>query len=254
LNDKKGVVVRIKPDHEMPIDEDGNRADMILDPSSTVSRLNIGRLYERYFGAASRKAKKLIIDVISSKLKLDNVSGKDIKKLSEKDIKHIYKKYVLDFVKIFDNSMYPNYKNATVKQMKEVLSEIVDKEFYIFYKVEDEKKAYEIVLDIEDSIFKPPYGKVSYIEEDINITTKDKVMIAPMHIILLNKIADGMLSTDSSRLNHFGLPIGTQPNERHRLPYRPNPVRFMGETETRQTRRQATEQWSPWWHRSGTAP
>ncbi len=43
----KGVVI-VKPDNEMPIDDQGFRADIVIDPVSVLKRTNIIQLYEQY--------------------------------------------------------------------------------------------------------------------------------------------------------------------------------------------------------------
>jgi len=48
-----------------------------------------------------------------------------------------------------------------------------------------------------------------------------------------NKIADGLLTTSSAKVNHFGLPIGVSKADKHKLPFRNSPVRAIGETEGR---------------------
>ena len=226
----KGVIskIMVRPDDEMPVDEDGNRADIILDPASTVSRLNIGRLYERYFGAASRKAKQLLIK---------RINNRSIEEITDDEVKQIFKENVLDFLKHFETDQYRIFKEAfdsnSIKEMREAIEEIVKEEFYIYYHNEVEKKAWEIVLELENSKFKPPYGPVEYMENGKKYRTKDSVMIAPMHFILLNKIADDAMATASAKVNQFGLPIGVSKFDKYRLPWRNSPVRFLGEAETR---------------------
>jgi len=43
----KGVII-VKPDNEMPVDEQGFRADLCIDPVSVLKRTNISQLYEQY--------------------------------------------------------------------------------------------------------------------------------------------------------------------------------------------------------------
>lgn len=40
----KGVIVDVLPDEDMPVDADGNRAEIIMDGMSTINRMNISRL------------------------------------------------------------------------------------------------------------------------------------------------------------------------------------------------------------------
>jgi len=211
----------------MPVDADGNRADIIMDPGSTISRLNIGRLYERYISASSRKAKKHVMDNIGDALETRN----------ESVILDIFNKYVLAYVKIFGNEQYESYNSAYVNNeidnIIEVLQEIIDEELYVYSNIEDEIKSFELVLLIEQTIFAPPYGPVTYRLDGVTHTTKDNVMIAPMYILLLNKLADSLLTTSSAKVNHWGLPIGVSKAEKHRLPHKNSPLRSIGETESR---------------------
>jgi DNA-directed RNA polymerase beta subunit len=45
-----------KPE-DMPVDQNGNRADIIMDPNSTVSRMNLGRVYEMYINITTKKTR-----------------------------------------------------------------------------------------------------------------------------------------------------------------------------------------------------
>jgi len=221
----------------MPIDEDGNRADVISDLSSTVSRINIGRLYERYFNASSRRVKKIITDEVKELYKLTDVTKETLPKLKDKDVKWLFDRYILTFVKLLGNIQYKiylkAYENNDVTKMREVILETLFKEFYIYFTVENEKRAYEVILDIECTIFRPTYNRVKYRENGVDYHPKGNVMIAPMYMFLLNKMGDVALTTSSSKINHFGLPIGVSKSDKHRLPYKNSPLRAVGETEGR---------------------
>lgn len=211
----------------MPVDSDGNRADIIMDPGSTISRLNIGRLYERHISASSRKAKKYVMDNIGDALTTNN----------EAVMLDVFKKYVLDYVAMLNNEQYRTYNDAylnkDIESIKEVLQEIVDEELYVYSNIEDELKLFELVLIIEQSIFRPPYGPVTYKKNGITHNTKNNVMVAPMYILLLNKLADSLLTTSSAKVNHWGLPIGVSKADKNRFPHKNSPLRSIGETESR---------------------
>lgn len=234
----KGVIVQVRPRSEMPRDPvTGEVADVIMDPSSIISRLNIGTLYERYFGAASRKAKRMVVDFIKGKVGKDEITHEDVRRMSDDDVVELWREIVLPFLELFGTEQYEIFKSALehsqIEDMLSTIEEIVEEEFYIHYNSEKDKEAWEIVLDIESSKFKPNYGPVEFVENGVKYRTKKPVMIAPMHMLLLNKIADSVLSVSSAKVNHFGLPIGVSKNDRYRLPWRNSPVRTVGETEGR---------------------
>jgi len=237
LHGGKSVIIDVWDDKDMPVDEYGNRADIIADPAATISRLNIGRLYERYIKNSSRVAKRLIKEEISKRLNISEPTGNDVYRLTENDVIEIFKDYILEFVNIFNNEQTEAYNqvfnNRDIESMREILKEIVEEEFYIFMSLDMDKRAYEIVTDLELSKFKAVYGPVTFNYYGNKVKTKTPIMIAPMYYILLSKIADDYLVTSSAKLNHFGLPISVGNADKYRLPYRNSPTRILGETEGR---------------------
>jgi len=51
----KGVISRILPVEEMPFLEDGTPVDIVLNPMSVASRMNLGQILETHFGYAAHK-------------------------------------------------------------------------------------------------------------------------------------------------------------------------------------------------------
>ncbi|MEK7482218.1 MAG: DNA-directed RNA polymerase subunit beta [Patescibacteria group bacterium] len=51
----KGVISRVLPDEEMPFMEDGTPVDIILNPLSVASRMNLGQILETHLGWAASK-------------------------------------------------------------------------------------------------------------------------------------------------------------------------------------------------------
>ena len=71
----KGVIAKILPEEEMPFLEDGTPVDIVLNPLSVASRMNLGQILETHLGFA---AKKLGYQAITPAF--DGASGEDIKK------------------------------------------------------------------------------------------------------------------------------------------------------------------------------
>jgi len=233
----KGTVVEIWPDENMPVDKDGNKADIIADPRSIVNRLNVGLLYERYTKAAAIKAKKLLTEELKKITNTKKLTNGDIVNLPENIIEDVFKDYVLEFVKLIDSPQYEAYKNVydngNIDAIIEIILEIVNDKFYIYLTPDNKTRKWKIVWSIKHSKFNPVYDKVKFVYDGKFKVSKKNILIAPIYTILLNKIGDNGLACASAKTNHFGLPIVISKKNKNRLPYRNNPVRIIGETESR---------------------
>jgi DNA-directed RNA polymerase beta subunit len=105
----KGVISKIVPQAEMPRLEDGRTADIVINPLGIISRMNIGQLYELHLAMSVMDLKRKILSV--------NEEGKLTKKWLTK--------YILNYIKIIDNTTNKNYTS----QMTEYLSNVDVKEF-----------------------------------------------------------------------------------------------------------------------------
>ena len=229
----KGIVCEIRKDEDMPVDAEGNRADIIMDPSSTISRMNTARLYEAYANSTSRVVKRKVTDLLKGKL--GNLSGKElVNKATDKLLVEAFD-YCLRYLKIYDNEQYSAYMAVSKKmdKVKEILAEVVDKEFYVYIPIDNEKNITQITAELKNSEFAPIKDHIKYVINGKEKISEDKISITPMYIFMLNKIADTWLSTASSKVNHFGIPIGLSKMNKHKVPWTDNPTKIMSETEGR---------------------
>ncbi|MDD4333917.1 MAG: DNA-directed RNA polymerase subunit beta [Candidatus Pacebacteria bacterium] len=70
----KGIVVKILPPEEMPFLEDGTPVDIILNPLSVASRMNLGQILETHLGLAAKK-----LDYSAETPSLSGATEKDIR-------------------------------------------------------------------------------------------------------------------------------------------------------------------------------
>jgi len=223
----KSIVVQVRKDEDMPTDKDGVRADIQIDPAATISRMNIGRLYEAYMGAASRKVKKIIIDLL-------NNNGYTDPTIADDDVINTAYGIVCDFLSIIGTEQGITYANVTdVNIKREVITEVYNKELYIYYHIGAEVTADKIVANIEKSKYRPLTDKVTMNNYRGKVESDSDVTIAPMHIMLLAKIADTWLATSGAKINHFNLPTSTSRGDKYRLPFRNNATKVLSETEGR---------------------
>ena len=208
----------------MPVDKDGSVADVIMDPSSIISRMNAGRLYEQYINGMSRKCRKLVREL---------VNYKSIENCTDSEVEQAFN-YILGLTQLLETEQYAVYsKLKDINTKRDIVNECLTKEVYLLYKVSSEKLPYQITNDSIDTIYRPTLDKVKYNRYGKTIVTKDNVLIAPIYTMILSKTADNFLSNASAKTNHFGMPIGVGSANRNRLSWRNSPVKTMSETEIR---------------------
>lgn len=224
----KGVIIDVWEDDKMPytmINGEKVIADIIMDPTSLVSRMNVGRVYEHKFNAISRKTQWEIRKAMGGLKPILDYTNHEIEAGWN---------VLLGLLKIIGTEQYDVYSKLTDKAaITEILEECLYKEVYILYKVSSKKKAYQIITEIKGTIYEPEIKPIMIPTPTGDRPTKEPVLIAPLYTILLGKTAESYLSVASAKVNHFGLPIGVGANTRNYLPYRSSPTKVLSETESR---------------------
>lgn len=235
-NGGKGVICHIWGEKDMPRDEQGNVADIVVKNTSTINRMNLGRLYEVYIGSAIRDTTKRIRDQLNAS-ELEGKSSSEIRKylesLSDDHITRVYNEY-LEFLSIVSPVQYDFYSKLSDSEKIEALQDIIEDTIRVYYPIRKEKEPLDIIEELNNSKFKPFMGPVTYTRPDgVTYTTEKPIRIGPIYILLLEKIADSLLATNVGRTNHFGVLAPITKANKHQLPYRNTPPRTTGESELR---------------------
>jgi hypothetical protein len=230
MHGSKGIISLVKPDKEMPVDKAGNRADMIIDLRSITARMNDGNVYEQYITAAVQMLKHQMLLTIQKWYPGSSV-GTIVDTLTNDQYKKLFK-MVKDFTALFGNKQSEVYaKLKDIKSIREIVAESILDAPKVILAVDNPVGNIELVQRIMKSPFAPindrvemtPNGDLSY----------RPIFIGPVYILLLDKIADTWLACSSSRLNHFGIPVGTSKVNKHGYPWAYNPTKILSETEGR---------------------
>jgi hypothetical protein len=218
----------------MPVDEDGNRADIVMDPNSTISRMNLGRLYEQYFNAASRDTHKRICNMFGIANKVKLVEAQNILNKASDDLINSAFNYLMGYYKIVSPKMYSWFNDGLVKESpKDYLAEIITKGITLYVPTDNEPDSQDIVTELEKH-YKPTYGPVSYIgNSGRKVITKNPVRIGSVYFILLEKIGDDWSAVSSGKLGHFGVLGQLTKADKYSKPARNQAVRGSGEAEVR---------------------
>jgi len=220
----------------MPVDSDGNVADIIMDNSSTVSRMNFGRLYETYIGGAIRdfeKRLKIVLGINSVSTSYKTINR--LKELLVSDKMIVVEAYnrLLRFYQIINEEQFEFFYNLSEEKKIEHLSEVLVDGLIVHYRTDTTKDITKVIKELEEE-FTPTYGPVTYVNAaGKSVTTKTPVRVGSFYILLLDKITDQYMATASATLNHFGFPSKVTSQEKHSYPHATTAARTIGETETR---------------------
>lgn len=230
MNKTKGVICHIEKDENMPVDELGRRADVVLDPAATVNRMNLGRLYEHYVNdlleQTSMRMKAMLN--FNSSMSLEDMYSVDIKLINQA------LNYLLGLFDILSPKQKEFILGLKDTDKIEYLYSVLSEHITLYMPPNSDVDLPKAITDIENSVYKPHVGKVNYVgNSGIRTTTSNNIRIADLYMMLLDKIADDWSSVSISKLQHFGIIAPQNKSEKFSYPYRNAPVRTMGESEAR---------------------
>lgn len=218
----------------MPVDEEGNRADIVMDPNSTVSRLIPSRLYEQYINAASRDTHKRLCNMLGVKpMTHEEIAFETISRMPKHELEAAWN-YLMGYYKIVSPEMYGWFADDLVKADKDqYLSEIVEKTTTLYVPTDNQPETQDIVLELEQH-YRPVYGPVTYVgNSGRRVTTKKNIRIGSMYVILLEKIGDDWSAVSSGKLQVLGVLSQLTKTDKYSKPARNQAVRGDGEAEVR---------------------
>lgn len=246
----KGVICRIEEPENMPVDDDGNRADIITGPDSVPGRMNIGRLHGPYFSAAARDVRKMMLECIG---KPRNFKGKmtieELECIPNEQINQAAD-LMLKYYQITSKRSYDEFTQVLTDSEKyEWLLDIFNDRLYTYFPIEDTGSFSEMIKMIDadyfreidpamvgqmESIFNLTYSEVTYRGHSGKlIRTKNKARISEIPIFLLDKIANDWLAADIGKHSNFGILTAMNRPDKYTRPWRRTPSRVVGETEGR---------------------
>ena len=230
----KGVICKVIPAADMPVDEAGNRCDIIMDGNATINRANPGRLFEHYFNASARDTHKRICSQLGVAPFTKEVAAyNQLVKLPPEGFKQSW-----DYLQTFYNTINPQMcdwftSGQITATPVEYMSQIVERGIGLFVPPDNQTVAQDVVMQLEQH-YKPTYGPVSYVgNSGVRCTTVKPVRIAPLYIILLEKTGDDWSAVSSSKLQLFGVPSQLTKGDKFSRPARNQSVRVPGEGEIR---------------------
>lgn len=229
----------------MPTDRNGNRADIICAPLSTVNRSNPARVFEQAISAAGRDVIRRVRKAFSlpelGVLEWDEV-WKVITTHPEKVAKSQYE-YIIDFYEIVSKKVNwvkacEIYKANDGRWMKDLCHIILDgndpKGMYITTPSSSKRRMAKVMRVLDEGIYRPDITPVTYrTPAGILEETIAPVIIGSNYYLSLEKTATDGSGTSITKLGHHGTPTRLTNADKHMRPARETGTKTDGEAEIR---------------------
>ena len=212
----KAVVCAVWEDEDMPVDQWGNRADIIKDSDTIIKRMNLSALFNHYITACSRDFG------IQWRSVVDQDPDRAWTMLLE-----FYQTVSPMYHDIFVNGQYPGTPAEHMAYVKDYFDK--HRKISLWVPVENPKPQDQIVTDLQAK-YPPNMGPVTYAG---GVKTKSNVLIGSNYYMLLEKTATGYTGVASGKLGHFGTLARLTQKDKYSAPGRMQPVRILGEDEIR---------------------
>lgn len=254
----KGVIVAVWPEHMMPIDDNGHRADFITDAQSTVKRMNPTRLFNQYINATTRD----YCELWRASLGLPKIKPSDSFKASlfDDDVERavydkknlpIVNQIIKEYLEIFE-IISPTDAAICQELIKKSQSVKLSNAAYMlknmpvftrFTDMEGKTPTLPVVvrklrekfpIQITPVTFKVKTQKTK--NDNLppkTVRSKDNIIIGTEYLILLEKIGTSWSAVASSKLQHFGVPAKLTNQDKFSSLVRNNPTKIFGESEVR---------------------
>lgn len=215
----KHIIVAKKPRVEMPVDEEGNIADIVADPQAVMSRNNTSRFIIQYINGCSKKLAGRIAGLVKE--------GNQTKAWE----------LLYDYYTLITDRVVPLLEDPRFNAMEDIQDVILNGTVRPYIPMDNDKylSYYELIQILREK-YRPCYGPVTYTgNSGRRVTTKRPALIASLYTLFLEKDGRDGTAVGSSRLHGtFGTP--TKPTsiaDKVALPGKESPVKIWAEAEKR---------------------
>lgn len=224
LSAGKGVITKVIPTEWAPVDKHGTRADILVDDSSTISRMNPGRIFYQAISATSDQ----VLRNLRANYKPDDYQGQY--------------EYYLSYLEVVSPFMYEKQcrveeaarqQNRLQEYMKKTMEKVYKTNLRLYIPHNTPELGTRLIKKLMDK-FPVDIGPVTYMGLDGEWkTTKDDILIASVYFIMLEKIGDDWGGTSIPKRQHHGIVAKLSNSDKYAHNYREQAIRIAGESEVR---------------------
>lgn len=225
LNGDKGIISLVWPDHWMPVNEFGERVDLITCCDSTLKRMNPGRLVQHGVAACAHALEQRLY-------KMFGMSGPGpLPPNSPEEVKEQAWQLLLRIYKIASPLLHKALVEVFANQRDIHLNAVLIDKIRFFRPVNNPVDVKEMISQLRQE-FPPNSSKVTWMGRlGEFIPSEFPVTIGEMYVVLLEKNGNDFSGVSSATLQPFGLPAKVGVRDRHAHPCKRAPVRVTGEAE-----------------------
>lgn len=243
INGNKSVVVEVVDDDDMPVDENGIVADIVVDPNSRWNRETPASPIEMVVAAAGRDLGKRIQETFgfdkNIQLREEEVSDA-VYTPENRDLVEAAYAELMEFYKVVAPFQYEDMSSADYTKNPEhkydhVASVLLDHLYglYLYMPTDNPVSTPDVIREIKKRW--PPFiTPVRFRGRDGKMkVTREPMLIAPSYYINLEKTAeDSWMAASSAKCNVFGTTARLSNNDKYDSPGRQSSIR-VGESEYR---------------------
>jgi hypothetical protein len=222
IHGNKGVICDVWEDEDMPIDDNGNRADVIMAMHPVWNRMIPASTYEPYINATSREVTKAVRNICTGGMTKQNVEQAW--------------DYVMRYLEIVSPPMAQGYQSETYTANHDALiQEILTEELGLrVWAPPNNPAEVLVVIDRLSREFPIPITPVTFKGRSGNIVrTKSPVLIGSMYMMMLEKTGADFSGVGSGKVQLFGILARLTNFDKYSTPVRQQPVRLPDESTTR---------------------
>lgn len=234
----KGVVVMVMEDEDMPTNEFGVKADVVMSPESPFNRQNFGGLYEPFFNQVTREFLgeiRTTLDIPAEEKPSEKQILEDMPK-NQDDYDHVWKR-LIHLYSILSPTMYENYSSPEFEDPKlraTHLSWLLKFPCIHILSPTHNPTAWRWAYKECNKYFKPRIGRITYRGFSGNIVTTNKpVEMGHKYFMLLEKISDDWIATATAKIQHMGMLGQVTSSDKYSNPAKMQAVKAVSEAELR---------------------
>lgn len=216
----KSIACDVWPDENMPVDENGIRADVVVYGRGMVARINPSQSNEQLINHTTATCERMIKDTLASGF--------------SKEAMGVAKDIILNYYSLVCPELYDVMSKANANAVEEHLEYVYTKGIYLLIRADNNTITEESMLRLIQSPFYQPTPVKYTTPEGKEFVTNTDVVIGDMQYMVLSKSDVKPFGCSGTRRQHHALPAVVNKSTKFSDPTKVQACRHMGESEHRQ--------------------